>query len=133
MKFSICKMIFLGTLAVSVTPAFAAVHSYADAKTLADHDEAAATRVQTGDLRASQNAAIDRIIPQCVQTAGPGGMPAFVVVVELDASGKVLMTWRDGDSDFAACFERKLGMLSLFVPPHAPFYASFEMSMSPEH
>ena len=44
-----------------------------------------------------------------------------------------MMTWREGDSAFAACFERKLGALSLFVPPHAPFYASFEMSMSPEH
>ncbi|WEN13642.1 hypothetical protein PY254_10290 [Rhodanobacter sp. AS-Z3] len=91
------------------------------------------TRLQSRDLLASQGAVIDRIVPQCAQTAGPGGMPPFVVVVELDAAGKVVMTWREGDSDFAVCFERRLGALSLMAPPHAPFYTSFEMSMSHEH
>lgn len=132
-KFSLCKILFLGALAVVAGPVFAAVHSYADAKALADRDEAAASKAQSGDLLASQGTAIDRIVPQCTWAAGPGGMPPFVVVAELDATGKVVRTWRAGDSAFATCFEKKLGTRWLFVPPHAPFYTSFEMSMTHEH
>ncbi len=132
-KFSWSKILFLGAFVVVAGPVFAAVHSYGDAKALADRDEAAASKVQSSELLASQGTAIDRIVPQCTWAAGPGGMPPFVVVAKLDATGKVVMTWRDGDSAFATCFERKLGTRWLFVPPHAPFYTSFEMSMTHEH
>lgn len=133
MKLGLYGIILLGVLFVPVLPVHAAAQSYADAKALADRDEAAVSRVQSSSLLASQGAAIDRIVPRCARTAGPGGMPPFVVVAELDATGKVVMTWREGDSNFATCFEGNLGTLSLFVPPHAPFYTSFEMSMSREH
>lgn len=133
MKFGIHRIIFFSALVAAVSPAFAAVHSFAAAKAQADADEAAASRTQLRDLLASQNAAIDRIIPQCMKTYGAGGMPPFVVVAKLDGNGRVAMTWRQGDTAFAACFEGRLGTLSLFVPPHAPFYTSFEMSLSPGH
>lgn len=133
MKLSLYGIILFGALAVPAWPVHAAARTYADAKALADRDEGALSRIQSGDLLASQGVAIDRIVAQCSRTAGPGGMPPFVVVAALDAAGKVVKTWREGDSDFAACFDGKLGALSLFVPPHAPFYTSFEMSMSREH
>jgi hypothetical protein len=56
-------------------------------------------------------------------------VPPFVVVVKLDLTGKVVAKWRSGDSDFAICFERKMGELSLFTPSRAPFYTSFEMDI----
>lgn len=132
MKFRMYAIISFAVCALAAYPVFAATPSYAEAKTLADRDEAAVSRTQSADLLATQGAAIDRIIPQCAGTAGPSGMPPFVVVVELDAVGKVVTTWREGDSNFAVCFEQKLRALALFVPPHAPFYTSFEMSMSHE-
>lgn len=125
------KIIFFVALAVSALPAFAATQSYAEAKALADRDEASVSKAQSAALLASQGEAINRIVPACAGAMGTAGMPPFVVVVELDAAGKVVATWREGNSDFAVCFEKQLGALSLFAPPHAPFYTSFEMSMAP--
>lgn len=130
MKLRVRKIMFFGALAVLAGPLHAASLSFAEAKVLADRDESAVSRVQSAALLASQGEAVDRIVPQCSWLAGPGGMPPFIVVAELDASGRVVATWREGQSDFAVCFERKLGVRSLFVPPHAPFYTSFEMSMT---
>ncbi|UJJ52603.1 MULTISPECIES: hypothetical protein [Rhodanobacter] len=130
MEIDMRRIIFFAALAVSVLPVFAAAQSYAGAKALADRDEASVSKAQSGVLLASQGAAIDRIVPLCERAMGPAGMPPFVVVVELDAAGKIVATWREGNSDFAVCFEKQLGTLSLFVPPRAPFYTSFEMSMS---
>ncbi|MCW0203770.1 MAG: hypothetical protein OJI74_18040, partial [Rhodanobacter thiooxydans] len=125
------RIILFAALAVSALPVFAATQSYADAKALADRDEASVSKAQSAALLASQKAVIERIVPACAGGVGPAGMPPFVVVVELDAAGKVAATWREGSSDFAVCFEQQLGTLSLFAPPRAPFYTSFEMSMSP--
>ena len=124
------RIILFAALVVSALPVFAAAQSYADAKARAERDEASVSKTQSGALLASQGAAIDRIVPACARAIGPAGMPPFVVVVELDASGKVVATWREGDSDFAICFEKQLSTRSLFTPPRAPFYTSFEMSMS---
>lgn len=125
------RIILFAALVVSALPAFAATPTYSEAKALADRDEAAVSKTQSAALLASQKAAIERIVPACAGAMGPAGMPPFVVVAELDAAGKVVTTWREGSTDFAVCFEQRLGTLSLFVPPHAPFYTSFEMSMSP--
>jgi hypothetical protein len=130
MEISMYRVILFAALAVSALPVFAAAPSYADAKALADRDEASVSKTQSAALLASQGAAIDRIVPACARAMGPAGMPPFVVVVELDAAGKVVATWREGDSDFAVCFEKQLSTRSLFAPPRAPFYTSFEMSMS---
>lgn len=124
------RIILFAALAVSAFPVFATTQSYAGAKALADRDEASLSKTQSGALLASQEAVIDQIVPLCARAAGPKGMPPFVVVVELDAGGKIVATWREGDSDFAVCFEKQLSTLSLFAPPRAPFYTSFEMSMS---
>jgi hypothetical protein len=124
------RILLFAALAVSALPVFAAAQSYAEAKARADRDEASVSKTQSGALLESQGAAIDRIVPACARAMGPAGMPPFVVVVELDAAGKVVATWREGDSGFAVCFEKQLRALSLFAPPHAPFYTSFEMSMS---
>jgi len=125
------RIVLFAALAVSVLPALAAEQSYAAAKALADRDEASVSKAQSAALLQSQGAAIDRIVPLCGRAMEPAGMPPFVVVAELDAAGRIVATWREGNSDFAVCFEKQLGRLSLFVPPRAPFYTSFEMSLAP--
>lgn len=125
------RIILFAALVVSALPVLAATRSYAEAKALADRDEASVSKAQSAALLDSQRVAIDQVAPACAKFLGPAGMPPFVVVVELDAAGKVAATWREGNSDFAVCFEQQLGRLSLFAPPHAPFYTSFEMSMAP--
>ena len=55
----------------------------------------------------------------------------FVVVMRLDASGKVARTWRRGDSPLALCVERNARGKILFVPPRNPFYTSLEISFVP--
>ncbi|KAA0071689.1 hypothetical protein [Rhodanobacter sp. T12-5] len=124
------KIIFL-TFAIAAQPAFANSLTYVDAKTLADRDEASVPKAQTQALLDSQGAVISRVIPVCAHTSRPTVIPSFVVVVKLDSSGKVVATWRKGDSNFALCFEKKVSDLTLFAPPYTPFYTSFEINIRP--
>jgi hypothetical protein len=128
MRLSMRKVILLAFI-VLAQPAFAGSLVYADAKTLADRDEASVSKAEAQALLDSQSAVIGRIMPVCALATKPIAIPPFVVVVKLDLTGKVVATWRNGDSDFAICFERKVVGLSLFTPPHAPFYTSFEIDI----
>lgn len=128
MRFSMRKVILLAFTVVA-QPAFAGSLGYLDAKTIADRDEASVSKAEAQALLDSQSAVIARIMPVCALATKPIATPPFVVVVKLDLTGKVVATWRNGDSNFSICFERKVGELSLFTPPHAPFYTSFEMDM----
>lgn len=125
------RKIILLAFAIAAQPAFASSLTYVDAKTLADRDEASVPKAQIKSLLDSQGAVISRVVPACAHTSRPADIPPFVVVVKLDSSGKVVATWRKGDSNFALCFEKEVSNLTLFAPPHTPFYTSFEMNIQP--
>ncbi len=98
------------------------------AKALADRDEAALTSSQMGALIQSQGTASGSSFAHCPQKSPHADLTAFTVVMELDAFGKVVRTWYQGHSSIGDCFRRQLSRATLFVPPKAPFYTSFEMS-----
>lgn len=108
--------------------AFASGLSYEQAKTRADRDEASLSAAQTGALIESQGAAAGDSFAKCPPTSSHPDLAPFTVVMELDASGKVVRTWLKGNSAIAVCFNAGMSHKSLFKPPRAPFYTSFEMS-----
>ena len=102
---------------------------FEEAKRLADQDEASLTPQQTETLVASQRAILDAGAAACA-TPKPDLSP-FVVVAELDANGKIVRTWLQGDSPLAICFRKYVAERSVVPPPRSPFYASVELSFTP--
>lgn len=125
------KLISLLALALLSDPALQApapVLEYHDAKAMADADEASLSPQQRADLRASQSALLESGTTACA-TADPD-LSALTVVMQLDASGKVVRTWLQGNSRLAICLRRYAAMQSLAPPPRAPFYTSIELSFT---
>lgn len=102
---------------------------FSDAKRLADRDEASLSAQQMEALVASQRSLLDAGAAVCA-TPRPDLSP-FVVVVELDADGKVVRTWLQGNSPLAICFRKYVAQRSVAAPPRSPFYSSIELSFTP--
>ena len=49
----------------------------------------------------------------------------------VDAQGRVVRTWREGDGAVARCIEAGFAGTTVFVPPKAPFHAAFEFQGQP--
>ena len=101
---------------------------YADAKALADKDEAALAPAESARLLESQGKLLGEAAAACA-TPAPD-LSAFVVVMELGADGKVVRTWLEGSSPLGACFRKYVAGRTLIAPPRAPFYTSLELSFS---
>lgn len=123
------KLILLVVLTVLSVPVFAApTLEYAEAKALADKDEASlAPEASTGLLK-SQGELLEAGTAACA-TPTPDLSP-FVVVMELDAQGIVVRTWLQGSSPIGICMRKYVSGKTLIVPPRAPFYTSLELSFS---
>ena len=101
---------------------------YDEAKALADQDEASLSPEQSGTLRDSQAALLASGTAACA-TPNPD-LSALVVVMELDARGKVVRTWLEGNSPLAICLRKHAAAQSLAPPPRTPFYTSIERSFT---
>lgn len=132
----ITTLILLATTAttpavpVTVAPAPAAAVAtldYDTAKALADRDEAAMSKLSADMLRRSQSGVLDRAADSCRTDEAP---KSFVVVLELDAEGKVTNHWRNAETGLAKCMDDKLSRQMFYVPQKAPFYISFEVSFT---
>lgn len=102
---------------------------YAEAKALADKDEASLAPEASTSLLKSQGELLDAGTAACA-TPTPDLSP-FVVVMELDAQGKVVRTWLQGSSPIGICMRKYVSGKTLIVPPRVPFYTSLELSFSP--
>jgi hypothetical protein len=115
---------------VTVAPAPAAAVATLDydaAKALADRDEAAMSKLSADMLRRSQSGVLDRAADSCRTDEAP---KTFVVVLELDAEGKVTNHWRNAETGLAKCMDDKLSRQMFYVPQKSPFYISFEVSFT---
>ncbi|MBD9469260.1 hypothetical protein [Pseudoxanthomonas sp. PXM01] len=101
---------------------------YADAKARADADEASLPATAASAMRDAQGAALDAAITGCATPTADTS--PFVVVAELDATGKVVRTWRDGATPLAICVQKQIAGSALSAPPRAPFFTSFELSFT---
>jgi hypothetical protein len=106
--------------------ALAAPTSYVDAKSKADRDEASLGDAG-GALVEAQGNVLGPVLASCGASTGAKDLSPFVVVMELDATGRIVQTWRQGSSAISACFERGIAGKTLVTPPRVPFYTSFEM------
>ena len=118
-------LIFLSTASV------AADLTYEQALTKADRDEASLSAAQTNALVAAQGAAAKSSFAKCPVPSPHADLSPFVLVMELDANGKVVRTWLHGSSPIAICFHSQMATKSLSKPPRTPFYTSFNMSWNP--
>lgn len=124
---------FLLALLLSANPqsqAAPAPTEYADARRLADADEASVTGPARETLLAAQAALLDAGVAECNRFDLRGDVTPFVVVMRLDAQGQVQQTWRQGGSPLAICLQRYVRDKTLFVPPKAPFHAALEISFT---
>jgi len=124
------RLACLALLALATSALAAPTAGYDAALALATKDEAALSPDQAAALIVSQGDVGGRALAQCRTDNGGilADLAAFTVVLELDAAGKVVRTWRDGDSPIAACFEKAMQAQTLVAPPRAPFHTFFAMS-----
>ncbi|WP_313928827.1 hypothetical protein [Pseudoxanthomonas sp.] len=101
---------------------------YASAKQRADTDEASLPAAQASAMRDAQGVALEAAIAGCATPTADTS--PFVVVAELDATGKVVRTWREGGTPLAICVQKQIAGSALSPPPRAPFFTSFELSFT---
>src|SRR5690606_27425792 len=101
------------------------------AKAAADADEASQDDAARAAALESQGAFLDEGVAFCADVRNTARLEDFVVVVRLDEAGRVVRTWRRGDSPLALCIERHARGRLMFVPPRAPFHASLEVGFVP--
>lgn len=101
---------------------------YAQAKALADKDEVSLTQAESASLHKAQSELLDAGTAACA-TPRPDLSP-FVVVMELDAEGRVVRTWLQGSSPIGICLRKYVAGKVLIVPPRVPFHTSLELSFS---
>ena len=99
---------------------------YAQAKALADKDEASLAQAESASLLKAQGELLGAGTAACA-TPRPDLSP-FVVVMELDAQGKVVRSWLQGSSPIGICLRKYVVGKVLAVPPRVPFYSSLELS-----
>ena len=116
-------------LLASTSLVYAAGLTFADAKANADRDEAS-LGASAGALIESQGKVLGPLLSRCAVNSDVADLTAFVIVMELDANGRVVHTWRSGTSAMAICAEGAVSGRQLIRPPKAPFYTSIEMSFT---
>ena len=99
---------------------------FSDAKAQADRDEASLDPVKRAAFQQAQSRQLETSVANCADPRHDTA--AFVIVVEVDARGRIVRTWRQGDTLLAQCVERELSGRFLEPPPRAPFHVSFELS-----
>ena len=103
---------------------------YVDAKRLADADEKSVTGAAHDAMLAAQRKLLDEGVVECSLGKPQKDFSGFTVVMALDASGRVLRTWREGGSPLAICLQRYVRDKVVFVPPRAPFHTSLAISFT---
>ena len=104
------------------------ITDYTVAKQRADADEASLPAASASTLRDAQGSALEAAIAGCATPTADTS--PFVVVAELDASGNVVRTWREGGTPLAICVQKRINGSTLAAPPRTPFFTSFELSFT---
>jgi len=108
----------------------AAPVDYSDARKQADTDEAGVTGAAHAAMVAAQRKLLDAGVLECALGKPQQDFSAFTIVMQLDASGQVQQTWRQGSSPLAICLQRFVRDKPVFVPPQAPFMTALEVSFT---
>ncbi|HEY2347127.1 MAG TPA: hypothetical protein VGH80_14845 [Xanthomonadaceae bacterium] len=126
MRIAFVATLFSATLPVAAV-ASADEMNYGQAAALAAKDSATLSVDQLAAIVESESKAWSAVRQHCPEPVRKADFEPFTVIMELDASGKITRTWLKGDTAVAICFNKGLGGQTLAKPPHAPFYASYDM------
>lgn len=111
-------------------PAVPAPFEYVDAKRLADADEKSVTGTAHEAMLAAQRALLDAGVVECSLGRPQKDFSGFTIVMQLDAQGQVMKTWREGGSPLAICLQRYVRDKIVFLPPRVPFHTSLAISFT---
>ena len=122
-------LLALLTAGTQAVPASAPLE-YVDAKKIADADEASVTGSAHAVMLAAQRKLLDAGVVACSLGNPQSDFSAFTLVMQLDSTGRVQQTWRQGGSPLAICLQRHVRDQIVFVPPKAPFLTVLEVSFT---
>lgn len=108
----------------------AAPMPFAEAKVLADANEAGLPRELNAQLLQAQGNALSSAIAGCGRP--DMDLSAFTVVLSLNPDGSVAESWRKGETPLARCVHKSLEESGLAGQWPTPFYTSIELSFD-EH
>jgi hypothetical protein len=117
----------------TVTCSVVAVSSCAVASELPKDFEAAETAATKSQLKHSsysdnvlQPFFYENVMNRCVQLSFEDKTP-FVMVLALDATGKLLKTYENPETTVSRCINQAASKTAFPKPPAAPFFAHFDM------
>ena len=116
------------TLLLATSAAFAADLTFDQVQALASKDAASLNGDQTYALALAQSKASSAALAKCPQPVRAGEYEPFVILMEIDASGKATRSWLHGNSAIATCFKETMSHAMSYKPPHVPFYSSYQMT-----
>ena len=102
---------------------------YSEALKRADANEASLESSDKATLVASQDAALHDAMGTCVDLA-PGKLPAFTIVLQLDADGRSLNSWRNNDLPMVRCVQRELAKATYATHQRTDFFVSFVVTFT---
>ena len=132
MRFAPLALLLITSLgpAHAAEPAAPAPLEYIDAKRLADADEKSVTGPAHEAMLTAQRMLLDAGVVECSLGKPQKDFSGFTIVMELDATGHVQRTWREGGSPLAICLQRYVRDKVVFIPPRAPFHTSLAISFT---
>lgn len=132
MRFAPIALLLLASLspARAAEPAAPAPLEYIDAKRLADANEKSVIGPAHEAMLAAQRKLLDAGVVECALGNPQKDFSGFTIVMQLDAQGRVMKTWREGGSPLAICIQRYVRDKVAFVPPRAPFHTSLAISFT---
>lgn len=122
------QMLLAPTLALASLAA-AGELTYAQARTLAERDEATVSLAEAERFFGAQGTALAAAVEACLDRDNPPAHVALAVVMEFDAQGRVARTWRADERRMTVCVEDRLADTIFPAPPRAPFYSFVELDL----
>ena len=123
------RQLLLGPLLAFASTAGAGELDYAQARALAERDEATVPPAQAEHFFTAQGKALAVAVEACLDRDNPPSHVALAVVMEFDAEGRVARTWRADDQRMTVCVEGRLAATGFPPPPRAPFYSFVELDL----
>ena len=132
MRFAPLALLLITSLgpAHAAEPAAPAPLEYIDAKRLADADEKSVTGPAHEAMLAAQRMLLDAGVVECSLGKPQKDFSGFTIVMELDATGHVQRTWREGGSPLAICIQKYVRDKVVILPPREPFHTSLAISFT---
>lgn len=122
----------LDLLLVLLSASASSAMTYEQAHLRAQKDQASLPAAKRQDLYATHNRIAAIAFDACMPMPAPKQLPAFTIVMELNAQGQVSNTWLNNkQTSIARCMQLEFAGKKTIKPVRAPFYTSFEFTPGP--